>query len=70
MFDFNYVTPEQAVELGLASSLEEARDIANDDSACDCGQHVWRYGGNGMCFMCMTGESDASEDYEIGLPYG
>jgi hypothetical protein len=67
--NFNYVTPEQAFELGLVHSIERAREIAYDDAVCLCGQHVWRYGGSGMCFTCTTGESDASEDYEIGIPY-
>lgn len=71
MFDFHYVTPQEAFDMGLVESLEVANAMAADDSECDlCGQHVWRYGQSGMCFPCMTGESDCSEDYEIGNPYG
>ena len=38
-----------------------------DSGACEnCDEHIWRLAGTGLCFSCTTGESDASEDYEIG----
>lgn len=67
--DFVYITSKEAVEKGIVNSLDKAESIAADDSLCDCGAHVWRYAQTGLCFSCTTGESDASEDYEIGLPY-
>lgn len=69
--DFTYLTPEEAKEKDLipGASLSTYESLAKDDRECDCGQHVWRYGRTGLCFPCTTGESDASEDYEIGLPY-
>lgn len=67
--NFVYVTPDEAVDKGIVESLDKAEAMAADDGYCDCGAHVWRYGQTGMCFQCTTGESDASEDYEIGLPY-
>jgi len=37
-------------------------------SRCHCGAHIWAIGsavvGN-ACFTCITGEADASSDYEI-----
>lgn len=34
-----------------------------------CGQPIWAIGsgitGVDMCFCCITGEADASEDYEV-----
>lgn len=26
---------------------------------------VWRFGGTDMCFTCVTGEADPSDDYEL-----
>ncbi len=69
--DFAYVSPEKAKELNLIEgySLQEYEKLAGDKSTCQCGQQVWRYGRTDMCFPCTTGESDASDDYEIGDPY-
>jgi len=61
-----FITPEKAKELGDKRSLEELQSLAQSKGKCDvCGEPVWKYGGCGMCFSCTTGESDASEDYEL-----
>lgn len=68
--DFEFVTPDQALRLELVKSIEEANKIASDNRICmNCDNHVWRYGQTGLCFPCTTGESDASDDYEIGDYY-
>lgn len=30
-----------------------------------CDQPAWKLAGSGLCFPCTTGESDASQDYEL-----
>lgn len=69
--DFVWVTTaEEAIKLGLVDDEKEFNEIANMEGECqNCGQHVWRYGGVLLCFPCTTGESDASNDYELGEPY-
>lgn len=63
------LTPEQAFKKNVLSgtSLKEYRERAKDDGECQCGRPVWRITGLGMCFTCTTGESDASNDYELKL---
>lgn len=54
---------------------ESCKAVLNDKksgAACTiCGAPIWAAGsaitGNYMCFTCMTGEMDDSEDYEIKL---
>jgi len=61
-----YLTPEQAREKGTMESLKELRKRARINRVCEnCENPVWRYGGADMCFPCVTGETDASEDYEL-----
>lgn len=62
-----YITPERAyaIRLGDHFSLADYRRMAADNSKCQCGEPVWRYVGQGLCFSCTTGEADASEDYEL-----
>lgn len=62
-----YITPEKAYEIRLDdhASLADYRKMAADTSRCQCGEPVWRFGGQGLCFSCTTGEADASEDYEL-----
>ncbi len=68
-----HITPEKAYEIRLEPSpysLEDYRRMASDNSKCQCGEPVWRFAGQGLCFTCTTGESDASEDYELAYtPY-
>lgn len=54
----------------LRASLEETVKCKQDgEKCCCCGQPIWAVGsaitGDGMCFTCITGEGDNSEDYEI-----
>lgn len=64
-----YLTPKQALKkMPRFASLEELKERAKDTSECEvCGRPVWRLVGLGMCFTCTTGESDASDDYELAL---
>ena len=65
-----FITPEKAYEFEHTRSLGELKKLAADNGTCEnCDNHVWRYGGCGLCFPCTTGESDASDDYEIGEFY-
>ena len=61
-----FITPEKAKELGDKRSLEELQSLARTEGKCEvCGEPIWKYAGCGMCFSCTTGETDASEDYEL-----
>lgn len=68
-FDFNYITCKEAAEKGLCGDIHDIKHyqkLARASGECEvCGQPVWRFGGCGMCFPCTTGESDASNDYEL-----
>ena len=64
------ITPEKAAELhkGLAGAktVEQYRKLASKKVRCQvCGQPAWRMVDTGLCFSCTTGESDASDDYEL-----
>lgn len=50
-------------------SLKQLKTMAANDSLCFVCESmpVWRMAGLGMCFTCTTGESDASNDYELEL---
>lgn len=74
----DYITIDKAVEFAMKNGdkrrpsiirAEYERQAADTSSCCNCDEEVWRYAGNGMCFSCTTGESDASEDYEL-VPMG
>lgn len=71
MHDFaEYITPERAAELhkGLAGAktVEEYGKLAKKRRKCMvCGQPAWRMVDTDLCFSCTTGESDASDDYEL-----
>jgi len=65
-----YLTPEQAAEkhkdIKGEHSVEHYRKLARRKRKCQvCGQPAWRYAGTGLCFTCTTGETDASDDYEL-----
>ncbi len=53
----------------LKKDLEEFKLRKAQGELCDCGNPIWIIGsalvGKG-CFTCITGESDCSNDYEIG----
>ena len=69
----HFITPEEAAKLHNKSnpddkkSIEYFRQLSRDKSLCEvCGvERVWRFVGAGMCFSCITGEADASGDYEL-----
>ena len=71
MFSFAaYITPEQAYEMNKENqpdmTLEKWREYSkNNETCCNCDQPVWRLAGLDMCFSCTTGETDASNDYEL-----
>ena len=51
-------------------SLINALNLKEEGETCFlCGQSIWAIGtaitGSNMCFTCITGEADDSEDYEI-----
>ena len=56
----------------LTQQVREAVDAKRNGACCiQCGQPIWAVGSaivewNG-CFTCITGEADASDDYEIDL---
>jgi hypothetical protein len=67
-----YITPEKAFEQDKelnnspAHTLKEYERAARSRRRCIvCGAPVWRLVMTDMCFSCTTGESDASEDYEL-----
>ena len=61
-----YITIDKAKELGDSRSKKEILQMAKSNKKCiNCGQPSWRLGGCGLCFSCTTGESDASDDYEL-----
>lgn len=48
--------------------IEAVNDKKNVVSCFNCGQEIWAIGSAVAyqgCFTCITGEADASEDYEI-----
>ena len=70
-----YLTPLEAKQIdesclnGRRKPIEYYEALAKIDQICSVceGEKVWRYADLGMCFSCTTGESDASDDYEITL---
>lgn len=72
-----FKTPEEIMELnkGLPGDwnlkdLRKALRRKQNGAKCEvCGQSIWALGsaacGSNMCFSCITGEADASEDYEL-----
>lgn len=70
-----YLTPEEAhrqhVKLNGPDPSQPLswykRAAKMTDVECDlCGRPIWRMCADlGMCFTCITGESDASDDYEL-----
>ena len=67
--NFCYITPSEFLKKhpGSKIPLDELQRRANQpDKPCEnCGQPAWKYGDEGMCFPCTTGETDASNDYEL-----
>ena len=66
--DFNFISPEEAARLNIdntSGGVDHYKALAANESTCDCGQPVWKLADTGLCFSCTTGESDASDDYEL-----
>lgn len=48
------------------NSLKEVEMAAESDAKCiNCDEKVWKLANTGMCFSCTSGESDASDDFEL-----
>jgi len=75
---FTMISLDKAVEIhcganpshepdDVRAQFEEALSNRELGEMCEtCGDlPVWVCSDSGMCFPCTTGESDASEDYEI-----
>lgn len=49
--------------------LEVAADLKRRLQKCACGNPIWAVGsalaGSSMCFSCITGTADPSEDFEV-----
>ena len=52
----------------VTARLQSALKAYQEGARCDCGAAIWVLGSaeaGHMCFTCMTGEADPSDDYEI-----
>jgi hypothetical protein len=52
----------------VTARLQSALEAYKAGRRCNCGEPIWVIGSAEaglMCFTCVTGESDPSEDYEI-----
>lgn len=65
-----YLTPMQYYRMGTNVSLEELirRASAKTQPCANCDEDSWKLLRTGLCFYCTTGESDASQDYELCMP--
>ena len=67
--NFNYITCEEAVQKNIieGKTLEDYQAMAADDRiCCVCDEPIWHLLNElDMCFSCCTGETDASNDYEL-----
>lgn len=65
--DFGYITPEEAAKLMPdRGGVDYFRKLARSKAKCEvCGKPAWKIADTGLCFPCTTGESDASNDYEL-----
>lgn len=66
---FNYVTPSQLIKEhpDKAKNYSElVRKSRMSNRTCiNCDMPVWKFVDLDMCFTCVTGESDPSDDYEL-----
>jgi len=69
--NFNWLsTFEDAARAKVSLTRKEFNRQSRDNrKCCNCENHVWRLAQTGMCFSCTTGETDASDDYEVGSQY-
>ena len=79
-WEFCYITPEEMIllqedrgkdgteKLTYKELVDMAKRADSGNNVCDCGNdRVWEFGNLGMCFSCVTGETDRSEDFELTL---
>jgi hypothetical protein len=61
------ITPRRALALGDSRSLAELMALSRTTTVCSrcCIEPAWRLHGSGLCFLCTTGKTDTSEDYEL-----
>jgi len=56
-------------ETPLRPRLVAAVALKQRQARCQCGNPIWAVGtamtGSPLCFTCITGEHDCSEDYEV-----
>jgi hypothetical protein len=55
-------------EADTIALLESALSAYKAGKRCACGEPIWVIGSSQaghICFACITGETDCSEDYEI-----
>jgi hypothetical protein len=75
---FTYITPQEYLELheGKLPEHHTMKTLIASAKHADCGGYkcmncdleVWHMVEElGMCFSCITGESDPSEDYELTM---
>ena len=70
MNNFCFITPEKMIKQypDEAKKFKRYKHLASlPDKLCEvCKQETaWKMAETGMCFSCTTGESDASDDYEL-----
>lgn len=69
MFNFIYITPVKAAELDIHHNGKDAdyyKNLNERNHECEnCSNSAWKLADTGLCFSCTTGETDASEDYEL-----
>jgi len=69
IFDFIYITPEQAFDRGARSDISDLDGyikLAKSGGECElCDNEKWKLANTGLCFSCTTGTTDASTDYEL-----
>ena len=52
----------------LRTSLEHFKKLKKKGEKCSCGNPIWIIGSaiaGKACFICITGETDCSNDYDI-----
>lgn len=63
--------PEEDLD-DVKKRLKSAAERKKEGATCaQCGSEIWAVGsalsGFDMCFTCITGENDSSNDYEVEL---
>lgn len=63
----HFIELKKALGGGDPRTLDDLKKLVSKPAPmCQCGQEkIWLYGACELCFSCTTGESDASDDYEL-----